>query len=164
MYQCPGIHHRHNIVRCCHSLCQGESSPLFPQNINYLNFSDNTSTISWNKKSALHPLKAKALHLILCLIMMNNSVGLKEEHISGIDNDCADKLSRIYSKANSPPSFKSLFQEYPSLKEWKRFHPNPEFLSDLYTQHCWRDSLPNQVRERIWDISLTSITLQKLHK
>ena len=111
-----------------------ENPHLFPHiYVNYLNFSDNTSTVSWNKKAALRSPKAKSLQLILCSIMINNTVGLKGEHISGINNDCADKISRVYSKSNSPPSFKSLFQEYPSLKEWKRFHPSPELLSDLYS-------------------------------
>ena len=88
-----------------------ENPHLFPYKyVNYLNFSDNTSTVSWNKKAALRSPKAKALQLILCSIMMNNPVGLKGEHISGIDNDCVDKISRVYSKANLPPSFKSLFQ------------------------------------------------------
>ena len=41
--------------------------------------------------------------------MMNSSVELKGEHISGIDNDCADKMLRVYSKVNSLPSFKPLF-------------------------------------------------------
>ena len=109
-----------------------ETPHLFPHKYgNYLNFSDNTLTVSWNKKAALFLPKAKTLQLIPCSIMMNNPVGLKGEHISGIENNCADKISRVYSKANSPPSFKSLFQEYPSLKEWKRFHPSLEFLSDL---------------------------------
>ena len=111
-----------------------ENPHLFPHKYgNYLNFSDNTLTVSWNKKAALFLPKAKTLQLIPCSIMMNNPVGLKGEHISGIENNCADKISRVYSKANSPPSFKSLFQEYPSLKEWKRFHPSPELLSDLYS-------------------------------
>ena len=57
---------------------------------------------------------------------MNNDVGLKGDHIRGIDNDCADKISRVYLKANLPPSFESLFQKYP-------FHPSPELLSDLYS-------------------------------
>ena len=36
---------------------------------------------------------------------MNNPAGLKRDHISGIDNDCADKMSRVYSKVNSPSFF-----------------------------------------------------------
>ena len=95
-----------------------ENHHLFPHKyVNYLNFSDNISTVFWNKKAALRSPKVKALQLILCSIMMNNPVGLKGEHISGIDNNYADKFSRVYLKANLPPPFKSLFQEYPSLKE-----------------------------------------------
>ena len=103
---------------------------LFPRKyVNYLNLSDNTSTDSWNSKATLYSLKAKALQLIICSIMINKPVGLKGKHISRIDNDCVDKISRVYPKANSPPSFKSLFQEYPSLKEWERFRPSLEFLA-----------------------------------
>ena len=95
-----------------------ENPHLFPHKyVNYLNFSDNISTVYWNKEAALRSPKVKGLQLIICSIMMNNPVGLKGEHISGIDNDCVDKISRVYLKANLPPSFKSLFQEYPSLKE-----------------------------------------------
>lgn len=88
-----------------------ENSHLSPHTyVDYLNFSDKTLTVLWNKKAALLSPKAKSLQLILCLIMVNNLVGLKEKHISGMDNDCAGKISQLYSKSNSPPSFKFLFR------------------------------------------------------
>ena len=60
-------------------------------------------------------------------------VVLKVDHISRINNNCADKISQVYSKTNLYPSFESLFQEYPLLTEKIYFNPIPELLSDLYS-------------------------------
>ena len=64
--------------------------------------------------------------------MINNPVGLKAEHIAGESNTLADKLSRIYNSSLSEYSFQNLFQEYPQMKSWNRFHPSQELLSYLY--------------------------------
>ena len=65
--------------------------------------------------------------------MINNPVGLKAEHIAGESNVLADKISRIYNSSYSEISFHNLFQEYPQMKSWSRFHPSQELLSSLYS-------------------------------
>ena len=65
--------------------------------------------------------------------MINNPVGLKAEHIAGESNILADKISRIYNSSYSEYSFHNLFQEYPQMKLWSRFHPSQELCSSLFT-------------------------------
>ena len=64
--------------------------------------------------------------------MINNPLGMKAEHIAGTKNVLADRISRIYDTSFSKNSFIQLFQEFPQLKSWNRFHPSPELLSYLY--------------------------------
>ena len=75
---------------------------LFPT---LLNWTDNTTSKSWIKKAATKTVKGKALQRILCLIMINNPVGITVEHIAGINNILADAISRVYSQYNSTISF-----------------------------------------------------------
>ena len=64
--------------------------------------------------------------------MINNPVGLRAEHIAGVLNVIADAISRTYSSSYSKLSFDKLFQEFPQMKSWNRFHPSQELLSALY--------------------------------
>ena len=98
-----------------------------------LNWTDNMTSKSWIRKAAKRTKKGKALQRILCSLMINNPVGLQAEHIAGDKNVLADNISRIYTSPHSKFCFKKLFQEYPQMKSWNRFHPSQELLSFLYS-------------------------------
>ena len=112
---------KENPTLCAHSF------PLL------LNWTDNMTSKSWIRKAAKKTKKGKALQRILCSIMINNPVGLKAEHIAGKKNILADLISRIYKSPHSKFTFKNLFQDFPQMKSWNRFHPSQELLSFLYS-------------------------------
>ena len=66
-------------------------------------------------------------------MMINNPVGIKAEHIAGKSNVLADAISRVYTNSYSNLSFNKIFQEFPQMKLWQRFHPSQELLSRLYS-------------------------------
>ena len=98
-----------------------------------LNWTDNMSSKTWLRKAATRTIKGKALQRILCSLMINNPVGIKADHIAGTSNTLADVISRVYTTSYSETSFHKIFQEYPQMKSWKRFHPSQELLSVLYS-------------------------------
>ena len=108
------------------SLCQ-HNYPIL------LNWTDNISSMTWLRKAATRTVKGKSLQRILCGLMINNPVGIKAEHIAGKSNILADAISRIFNISYSNNSFNNLFQEFPQMKLWKRFHPSQELLSALYS-------------------------------
>ena len=89
-----------------------------------LNWTDNMSSKTWLRKAATRTIKGKALQRILCSLMINNPVGIKADHIAGTSNTLADVILRVYTTSYSETSFKKIFQEYPQMKSWKRFHPS----------------------------------------
>ena len=105
------------LFRADTSLC------LYPFTV-HLNWTDNQTSQAWIKKSATKTVKGKALQRILCILMINNPVGLKADYIEGIKNILADRISRLYSNSAIPPSFTSLMQEFPKMKSWNRFLPS----------------------------------------
>ena len=66
--------------------------------------------------------------------MMNNPVGIKAEHIVGLENILADAISRIYSTKYYNVWFKKITQEFLQIKSWDRFHPNQELILLLYSR------------------------------
>ena len=66
-----------------------------------------------DKKAASKTVKDSHLQCILCILMINNHVGLKAKYIEGVQNVHADAISRTYSKPNKPLSFYQLFQDFP---------------------------------------------------
>ena len=98
-----------------------------------LNWTDNMTSKSWIRKAASRTDKGKALQRLLCGLMINNPVGLRAEHIPGEKNVLADAISRTYSSIYSKLSFNKLFQEFPQMKSWIRFHPSQELLSIIYS-------------------------------
>ena len=103
---------------------------LFPL---LLNWTDNKTAKAWIRKAATRTKKGKALQRILMCLMINNPVGLNAEYIPGLNNILADAISRVYSNSLSHSSFEKLFQEFPQMKYWMRFHPSQELLSALYS-------------------------------
>ena len=97
-----------------------------------LNWTDNMTSKSWIRRAASKTIKGKALQKLLCSLMMNNPVEIKAEHIAGELNILADAISRTYSSSYSKLSFDNLFQEFPQMKLWNRFHPSQELLSAIY--------------------------------
>ena len=92
---------------------------------------DNTAADSWTRKIASSSIIGKALYRILCALLGNQSAGLDSAHISGTDNDCADNISRLTKDLISTIS--SLFQKYPKLASYHRYHPSPELISLIYS-------------------------------
>ena len=98
-----------------------------------LNWTDNTTSKAWLRKAATRTQKGKALQHLLCSMMINNPVGVKAEHIAGKSNILADAISRVYANSYSKLIFNKIFQEFPQMKSWERFHPSQELLSRLYS-------------------------------
>ena len=92
---------------------------------------DNTAADSWTRKIASSSIIGKALCRILCSLLVNQTAGLDSAHISGDDNDCADNISRL--NKDSVSSISSLFQKYPKLASYRRYHPSPELISLIYS-------------------------------
>ena len=65
--------------------------------------------------------------------MVNNPLDVACQHIAWEKNIIADKLSRIYTNSNIPPTQTSLLQNLPQLQGYVPFHPSPELLSLLYS-------------------------------
>ena len=61
-----------------------------------------------DQKTATTTSKGKALQRMLCIIMLNNPVGIKADYIAELLDILADRISRLYSKSKTPPSFTSL--------------------------------------------------------
>ena len=57
--------------------------------------------------------------------MIYQSAGLDSAHISGVINECADNISRL--NKDSVASIFSIFQKYPKLASYSRYHlvPSP---------------------------------------
>ena len=84
---------------------------------------DNTGADSWTRKIASSS--------IISPLLANQSAGLDSAHISGDNNDCADNISRLTK--NSISNIFSLFQKYPKLASYHRYHPSPELISLIYS-------------------------------
>ena len=96
-----------------------------------LNRIDNTSADTWTMKACTSSVQAKALARILSSIMINNPIGLNSEHLAGVLNIIADKLSRDLKTNTESFDFAKLQQEHPELRNCRRFHPSVELLSAL---------------------------------
>ena len=59
-----------------------------------LHYVDNTYAISWTKRTARSSPIGKALGLILCTLLINSLLALHSEHVAGVNNVLADKISR----------------------------------------------------------------------
>ena len=65
--------------------------------------------------------------------MINIQVGLRAEYIVGELNVFVDAILCTSSSSYSKLSFDNLFEEFPLMKSWNRFHLSHEFLSTLYS-------------------------------
>jgi hypothetical protein len=97
------------------------------------NWADNKTAEAWIKKAATKTNKGKALQRTLCSLMINNPVSIKSDCIKGESNVLADAISRTFSTTPSKTNFDNLFNKFPQIQSWKRFHPNQEMLSNLYS-------------------------------
>jgi hypothetical protein len=106
------------------------TDPTAPKHPVLLNWADNTAAISWTKKMCKSSEGGKALSRILCGQMINNNLGINASHIAGVDNVLADRISRVHT-SNTNPEFTELLQEFPNLQFCRRYHPNPELVSNI---------------------------------
>ena len=65
--------------------------------------------------------------------MINNPIGIEAKNIAGTKNNLADTISRIYTSSYSTLSFTKVFQEFPQMRLWSRFHPSQALLCYLYS-------------------------------
>ena len=113
------------------TLFSGDSSLCSHDYPILLNWTDNITSQSWLRKAASRTNKGRSLQHLLCSIMINNPVRIKDEHIAGSSNTLADAISRVHSFSQSK-SFEKKLHQFPQMKSWKRFHPSRELLSVLY--------------------------------
>ena len=69
------------------------------------------------------------LGLIQCAMMINSPVGLTSDHVDTHTNIIADIISPWKLESDVSPGFVKLLQEFPQLKNCRRFHPSKELLS-----------------------------------
>ena len=60
--------------------------------------------------------------------MINNPVGINVDHVTSEDNEIADKISRIISERVLLLEMNKIYQDHPSLRSCKRFHPSAELI------------------------------------
>ena len=87
---------------------------------------DNKTADTWTRKIATSSIIGKNLNRIFCSLLVNQPLGIDSEYLPGEDNDCADHISRLKD------SLTSLFQKFPKLAHYRRYHPAPELLSIIY--------------------------------
>ena len=97
-----------------------------------LNWSDNSTTNSWLKKTAYHSPKHRALSRILCSLRMDSMLGLNAKFVSTNDNFIADDISRL-KPIDFDVSYNSIIQKYPQMRSCQIFHPSQELCSSLFT-------------------------------
>ena len=105
--------------------CQAKNIP-YPR---VLIKDDNAPSEFWAKKGCKRSMIGRRLGRIQCAMMMNNPVGMTTDHVDTHTNVIADKISRWKLKSDVSPGFAKLLQEYPQLKNCRRFHPSNELLS-----------------------------------
>lgn len=98
-----------------------------------LNHSDNTTAISWIKKSVTSNDAGKALCRLLCAARMNNRLGLNAQFLAGENNTIADRISCVHPVYGNAPDFHKIIQEFPNLANCQRFHPSQDLLLCLYS-------------------------------
>ena len=91
---------------------------------------DNKSADSWTRKLASSSVIGKRLCRILCGMLMNQVLGLDSGYIRGDDNTCADAISRLVK--DNLTHLTTLFQNFPNLSTYRRYHPAPELISVLF--------------------------------
>ena len=69
------------------------------------------------------------LGYIQAALMINNPVGINVDHVTSKDNEIADRISRIISESILLSEMNKIYQDHPSLRSCKRFHPSAELIS-----------------------------------
>ena len=105
--------------------CEAREIP-FPK---VLISTDNVESEFWAKKGCKRSMAGRRLGRVQCAMMINNPVGLAIDHVDTHTNIIADKISRWKSQSDVSPGFTKLVQEYPQLKNCRRFYPSNELLS-----------------------------------
>ena len=70
------------------------------------------SSETWMRKTVVKTINGSTLQIILCSIMINNSVGIKAEYIEEVHSTYTNTIPRTYSKLIKPFYFEQLFQEF----------------------------------------------------
>ena len=94
--------------------------------------SDNTSAVAWTRKVAISTEAGKALGRIFSYLQINNNLGIKADHVAGVDNDFADQISRLTTSSFSI-SKQELFAKYPEINTYNQYLPGPETLSIIWS-------------------------------
>ena len=81
------------------------------------------------RKACKRSLEGRVLGRLHCALMINNPVGVNVGHVTSKDNEIADKISRFKNSHQALLGFPKLSQEYPQLRNCRRFQPNAELVS-----------------------------------
>jgi hypothetical protein len=125
------------IISLAASIVSWEALPVDQRPIHpmVLSWTDNTTAEAWTKRIAgLKGSQGKALARVFAHLLMFSDVGVRAAYIEGEKNTIADYLSRL-RKQNDLSRFQhlSLVQQFPRLKQCRRFLPSQELLSLVYT-------------------------------
>ena len=65
-----------------------------------LNFADNMSSVRWTNHHCKGSLKARALGLLFCCLLVNSFLGINAKWLAGDENGIADVISRTNHKSD----------------------------------------------------------------
>ena len=106
---------------------------------------DNKSAESWSLKASNASITEKALMRLQCCLMINNTVGLKNDYIKGDLNVIADYISRKKQQTNKLVEQYLLLQQFTGLQCCQRFHLIKELLFHLW-EALLTDSFTDQTK------------------
>ena len=92
-------------------------------------YADNKSAECWATKGCKRSLIGRRLGRLQCAMMIDNPVALATGHIDTKSNEIADRISRFKSETNTLIGLDTLMQEFPQLKNCRRFHPSQYLIS-----------------------------------
>ena len=101
---------------------------------------DNTSALNWTLHTSKKSRIGRALARFFCGLLIGSNVGVNTKWISTVENEIADKISRLKKLTTTIPYSPSFFhtcdyanlqQEHKELKDSTFFQPSPKLVSLL---------------------------------
>ena len=98
-------------------------------------FSDNVSAIAHLNKGSARSERSRALLRIYCCLAKGSKLSMNTEHVPGVDNILADKLSRNSAAILKQPLLilDHILRSFPQMRGAKLFLPSPELESLIWT-------------------------------
>lgn len=98
-----------------------------------LNWTDNTSALSWIRKASLKFLILKPLHRVFCVWIIINPLGLSRHQIANSENGTTDAIFHMFLDSNTLPYLNTLLPAVPNFRSYRHFNPSAEFLLYLFS-------------------------------